>query len=79
MDAEEIYRILESQVPLGKVTTYKALAEAVGYWVLQMAQDEDQKIEDRKEEQRREQFEYLMKHAVGWTPPQTGWIRKRGR
>lgn len=55
----------------------EALAEAVGYWVLQMAQDENQKMEDRQQQLKDEQFEYLMKHTIGWTPPQQGWIKGR--
>lgn len=56
----------------------EALSAAVGYWVQAMAQDEDRKIEERKEDKRQEQLEYFMKHAVGWEPDYSGsWIAKR--
>lgn len=55
----------------------EALAEAVGYWVLQMAQDEDKKIEDRQQQIKDDQFAYLMKHTIGWEPLRKSWIKER--
>lgn len=59
----QLSRITRERGALGHDDRLDALAIAVAYWVAQMAQNEDDQIELRKEEALREELNKFMSHA----------------
>lgn len=51
-----------------------ALSMAVGYWALQMAQDADRKISQRKDRLMELELERFMQHAIGRQPQPMTWM-----
>lgn len=54
-----------------------ALAIAVSYWTQAMAQNDDQKIAQRKSKQLTDELRKFKQHVFGHKPKPTGWLNSR--
>ena len=70
----QISRLTASKGSLNYDDRIDVLSFAVGYWVDQMARDQDQAVFDRKQQAIRDDLEVFMKQAVGRKPKGNIWM-----
>ena len=70
----QMSRLTASKGSLNYDDRIDVLSFAVGYWVDQMARDQDQAVFDRKQQAIRDDLEVFMKQAVGRKPKGNIWM-----
>lgn len=70
----QLSRITKERGALRHDDRLEALAMAVAYWTKALAQDDEKKIKQRKDELLKAQLEQFMRNVVGHKPKATGWM-----
>ena len=70
----QMSRVTRDKGALAHDDRLDVLSMAVGYWVEQMAQDADVKIQDRRDREQEEDIERFMAHTVGRKPRGNTWF-----
>jgi hypothetical protein len=73
----QLSRITKERGALRHDDRLEALAMAVAYWTKALAQDDDKKIKQRKDELLKKDLARFEQHVLGHKPRPTGWLNLR--